>query len=154
MKEDEPFGKLNAFVSVIVFQNRGLVHAHIICSLDDSTKFSLQDPIKIDNRISAEIPPVTSPHILELVLKHMIHALSSDYSDSRCMREGRCSENFPKPFRSETASIEGDNYLSYISRSPEEGGEFEVRTKKSNATGIQKMAIDNSWVIPHSPDLL
>ena len=68
------------------------------------------------------------------------------------MREGRSSKNFPKPFRSETAPIEGHNYVSYMRRSPEEGGEFEVRIKKSNATGIHKMAIDNSWLVTYSPD--
>ena len=61
--KDEPSGKLNAFVSVIEFQKRGSVHAHIISFFDDATKFSLQDPTKIDNLISAEIPPVTSPHL-------------------------------------------------------------------------------------------
>ena len=44
--------------------------------------------------------------------------------------------------------------MSYRRRSLEEGVEFEVRTKKSNASGIHKMAIDNSWVVPYSPDLL
>ena len=154
LKDDEPFGKLTAFVSVIYFEKRGLVHAHIISFLDDATKFSLQDPNKIDNLISAMIPRVTSPHLRELVLKHMIHASCSDNRNSRCMREGRCSKNFPKPFRSETASIEVDNYVSYMRRSPEEGGEFDVRNKESNASGIHKMAIDNSWLVPYSPDLL
>ena len=77
-----------------------------------------------------------------------------DYPDSRCITEGRCSKNFPKPFRSKTFSIESDNCVSYRRRSPEEVGEFEVRTKKSNALGIHKMGIDNSWIVPYSPDLL
>ena len=41
LKEDEPFGKLTVFVSVIEFQNLELVHAHIISFLDYATKFSL-----------------------------------------------------------------------------------------------------------------
>ena len=69
------------------------------------------------------------------------------------MKEGKCSKTVPKPFRSDTDSIEGDNYESYTKRSAEEGGEFEVRTKKSNIFGIHKIAIDNSWVVPYSPDL-
>ena len=152
LKEDEPFGKVAEFVSVSEFQKRGLLHAHIITFLDVATKFSLQDPTNIDNIISAEIPPKTSPQLRELVLKHVIHSPCLDNPSSRCMRERRCSNYFPKPFRSETASIEGDYYVSYKRRNPEEGGEFEVQTKKSNVPGILKMAMDNSLVGPHSPD--
>ena len=67
LKQDESFGKLTAVVSVIEFQKLELVHAHIITFLDDTTTFSLQDPTNMDNLISAEIPPVTSPHLRELV---------------------------------------------------------------------------------------
>ena len=137
LKEDEHFGKSAAFVSVIEFQKRGLVHAHIIVFLDIATKFSLQEPANIGYLISAEIPPATSPHLRELVLKHMIHAPCSDNPNSECMREGRCSKNFPKPFLSETASVEGDYYVSYRRRSPEEGGEFEIRTKKNYVRNSQ-----------------
>ena len=70
------------------------------------------------------------------------------------MREGLCSQNIPNPIRSETASIGGDNYVSYRKRSTEEGGEFEKGTKKSNASGIHKIAIGNSRAAPYSPDLL
>ena len=153
-KEDEPFGKLAAFLPVIDFQKRGLVHAQIISFLDDVTLFSQQDPSKIDNLISVEIPLITSPHLREFVVKHMIHAPCSNHPDSRCMREGQYSKTLPKPFRSVTASIEGVNYVSYRRLSPEEGGESEVRTKKSNVSGICKVAIDNSKVVPYSLDLL
>ena len=146
LKEDEPFGKLLAFVSAIEFQKWWLVHAHIIIFLDVATKFSLQDPANIDKLISAQIPPVNSPHLRELVLKHMIHVPCSDNPDFKCMREGRCSRNFPKPFRSEKAC--------WRRLLREEGGEFEIRTNKSNASGIFKMATDNSRVVPHSPDFL
>ena len=132
----------------------GISECFYISFLYVATKFSLQDPTKIDNLISSEIPPVTSPHLRELVLKYIIHAPCSDNPDSRYMREGRCSKNFPKPFRSETDSIEGDNYKRYRSRSTEEGGESGLRTKKSGALGIHKIAIDNSWVVPYTSDFL
>ena len=72
LKEDKPFGKITAFVSVIEFQKRGLVHAYLIIFLDQEAKFSLQGPTNIDMLISAEIPPATSPQLRELMLKHMI----------------------------------------------------------------------------------
>ena len=44
--------------------------------------------------------------------------------------------------------------MSLNRQSTEEGGEFEIQTKKSSVSGILKTAIDNPWVVPHSPDLL
>ena len=84
----------------------------------------------------------------------MIHAPCSDNPDSICMRKWRISKNFSKLFRTEIVSIEGNKYVSYRNRSPEEGSEFELWTKKSNALGIGKMAIDNSWLVLYSPDFL
>ena len=98
----------------------------------------------INNLISAEIPPVNSPYIRKIMPKHMICALFSDNPDFTFMREGRCSKNFPNPFRSETAFSENDNSLSYRRRSTDKGGEFEVQTKKSDVSGILKIAIGNS----------
>ena len=73
LKDDRLFEPIIAFVRVIEFQKRGLVQAHAIIFLDAVAKFSLQVPSNIDNLISAEITPVTSPHLRELVLKHMVH---------------------------------------------------------------------------------
>ena len=84
----------------------------------------------------------------------MIYAPCSVNPDSWCIREGRYSKTSLKPFRSETSAVEGDSYVSYRKRSPKEGGEFEVRTKKYNVLGILNMAIDNSLVAPYLPDLL
>ena len=33
-------------------------------------------------------------------------------------------------------------------------GEFQDRTRKSKMKGATKIISDNSWVVPHSPDLL
>ena len=71
-KDDGPFGHTTKFMSVIEFQKRGLAHTHITIFLDQAAKFSLQDSNNIDKLISAEVP-VTSTHLCELVLKHMIH---------------------------------------------------------------------------------
>ena len=60
LTEDEPFAKLAGFVYVIELQKRGLVHTHIIAFLENAPKFSLQDPTKMENLISAEITPATS----------------------------------------------------------------------------------------------
>ena len=39
-------------------------------------------------------------------------------------------------------------------RSPEEGGEVDFQTAKNKCFGATKIVVDNSWVLPHSPDLL
>ena len=90
LKDYIPFGQITVLDSVIEFQKRGLVHAHIIIFLDQEAKFSLQDPTNIDRLISAEITPVTSPHLPESVLKHMIHDPCNANPAARCIREGRC----------------------------------------------------------------
>ena len=63
LKDARPFGCVLAYFSVIEFQKRGLVHADIISFLDQPTKFSLQDPLKVDKFISAEIPPNSTPEL-------------------------------------------------------------------------------------------
>ncbi len=42
LKEDQPFGRIVADVSVIEFQKRGLVHANIILFLDEEAKRALE----------------------------------------------------------------------------------------------------------------
>ena len=143
LKEQKPFGQITAFVSVIEFQKRGFVHTHIIIFLDQGARFSLQDPTIIDTLISAEIPPVTSPHLRELVLKHMIHDPCNANPTDRCISEERCSKNFPKPIRSETASVEGDYYVSYGGEALQRG-EFQDRARKIKVTGTTMIILDNS----------
>ncbi len=57
LQDNRLFGRVLAHVSVIEFRKRGHVHSHIILSIDQERKFALQDPLQIDNHISAEIPP-------------------------------------------------------------------------------------------------
>ena len=79
----------------------------------------------------------------------MIHNPFTEDPAARCIMEGRCSKNYPKPFLSETASVEGDYYVSYRRRNPKEGCEFELQARKSKVTGIVKINVDNSWIVPH-----
>ena len=153
LKDASPFGCVLAYVSVIEFQKRGLVHAHIILFLDQTAKFSLQDPLELDKFISAEIPPNSTPELRNTVLRHMIHKPCTIHSLAPCLKDGKCSKRFPKPFRSEISAIEGDYYVIYKRRSPEDGGEsHQICVCKGDTT--VKFELDNSWVVPYSPDLL
>ena len=123
LKENQPFGRVIADVSVIEFQKRGLVHAHVILFLAQESKNALQDPQRVDEVISAEIPPEMDSTLREAVLKHMIHRPCDQDPGALYLRDGRCSRGFPKQFRNETSSGEGDYYISYKRRAKSSGGE-------------------------------
>jgi hypothetical protein len=99
--------------------------------------------------ISAEIPPEGHP-LRNSVCEKMLHGPCGVYNPSSpCMRNGKCSKNYPKPLRNDTI-IGEDAFAQYRRRSVEEGGHtFNKRLR--NGT-IFKM--DNSWVVPHMPYLI
>jgi len=59
----------------------------------------------------------------------------------QCMKDGKCSKKYPKPFRSET-SFDPDGYPLYRRRN---GG---IVAWKNN------VQLDNRWVVPHNLDVL
>jgi hypothetical protein len=134
------FGTPTAKVHVIEFQKRGLPHAHILLIMksDDKPK----DAEAINKVISAEIPDMElCPRLHAIVTKHMIHGpCGVNNLNSPCMKDGKCSKNFPKPFQEETlANSEG--YPKYRRRNM---GKTTIANGKS---------IDNSWVVPYNPYL-
>ncbi len=129
------------------------MYARIILFIDQDAKYSLQDPLQVDKLISGEIPPKLMPHIRCTVLKHMIHRPCDAHTSASCFRDGQCSKRFPKPFRSETGSVEGDYYVNYKRRSPKDGGEME-EVCVGKGVDASMLTLDNSCVVPYSPDLL
>ena len=147
LKNEEPFGRMIAHVSVIEFQKRGLPHAHIILFLDNRAKNNLQNPEEVDKLISAEIPPNSDPLLRSAVLKHMIHKPCSQISSAPCLRDGRCSRGFPKRFRQETSILEGANYISYRRREEKFGGAVVTMPFMVKGLGYHDCRIDNTWVV-------
>lgn len=96
IKEEKPFGEVISEKSVIEFQKRGLVHAHVILFLHHSAKFDLENPSNFDNIISAEIPPKTVESLRSAVLAYMIHRPCDRNAHYPCMKDGKCSKYFPK----------------------------------------------------------
>jgi hypothetical protein len=134
-------GKAVARVFTIEFQKRGLPHMHMIVYLAPESKF--RTPEDVDSLISAEIPcPNTQPELFNAVTKFMIHTpCGPDHPDARCMEDGKCSKNFPKPHRDATTLSE-DSYASY-------------RRRHNGLTyNIRGQDIDNSWVVPYCPYLI
>ena len=60
----------------------------------------------------------------------MIHDPCDANPTALCIREGKFFKNFPKPFRSETVSVEGNYYVSYRRRSPKEGVNSKIGQEK------------------------
>ena len=109
IRNGKVFGKVPAMLWVIEFQKRGLPHTHILVILSDDDRVSCSNDI--DNVIWAQLPPSPKTFVegttereqavrLEtIVLNSMVHGpCGTDFPDSPCMKEGKCSKNFPKNF--------------------------------------------------------
>ena len=129
-------GQTVAHVYTIEFQKLGLPHMHMIIFLHPDSK--LRTPEDIDTLLSAEFPDEDEdPELLELVKKYMVHTpCGPNNPNAPCMKDGKCSKGFPKPFREET-SINEDSYANLRRRNT--GKTYEVR-------GHQ---VDNRWVVPY-----
>ena len=144
--EKECFFKVKAGVHPIEFQKRGLPHVHLLIFfiLPAGTVVT---PTFVNNMISAELLPAGTPlrHIVETCLIHgPCGALNSQ---SPCMKNGCCTKDFPKPFRTVTELGE-DSYALYRRRSPEEGGQsFQKMIRGVSVT------VDNRFVVPYNPFL-
>jgi hypothetical protein len=125
----------------IEFQERGLPHAHIIFWV--ATDTSQPTPELIDSFISVEIPdPITDPLAYALVAEHMVHGPCGKLNpNSPCMKDGKCSKNYLKPFHDET-SIDENGFVIY---KRQDDGKFILK-------GNTKL--DNRWIVPYNPILL
>lgn len=134
----EIFGGTRCFMYTVEWQKRGLPHVHLLVWLKAKLRAD-----QIDKIISAEIPNINEdPVLFNIVKKHMIHGPCGSLNpNSPCMREGKCSKQFPKPFLCET-STGHDGYPKYRRRAPQDGGE---------TTTIRSFQIDNRWVVPYNP---
>ncbi|CAN0839969.1 hypothetical protein LINGRAHAP2_LOCUS2707 [Linum grandiflorum] len=120
---------------------RGLPHVHIIIWLADCDK--PKTPLLVDKIISAELPnPLLDPVGYEAVTKFMLHGPCGDARPScPCMKDGKCSKFFPKPFVSET-TFDDNGYVTY-------------RRRLTDVSAIKSGAIlDNGYVVPYNRDLL
>ncbi|WVZ54142.1 hypothetical protein U9M48_004992, partial [Paspalum notatum var. saurae] len=109
-KPDQPNPYL--FLHTVEFQKRGLPHAHIIIWLLQDTAHPTPD--LIDKFISAEIPdPNEDPLGYALVAEHMMHGpCGSAFPRCPCMKKGKCSKRYPKPFQEATTLTE-DGFALY-----------------------------------------
>ena len=106
-------GQTVVCVWTIEFQKCGLPHIHMIIFLHPNSKLcTLED---IDTLLLAEFPDEEKePVLFELVKKHMVHTpCSQNNPTAPCLKNGKCSKGFPKPFRDKT-TINEDFYANPI----------------------------------------
>ena len=137
-------GEIAAFLYTIEFQKRGLPHAHIIVFLKPHAK--LRTPDQVDSLMSSEFPDPEDnpdyPDLLDLIKRFMVHGPCGNLTpNAPCMKDGKCTRGFPKPFRERT-TITDDSY---------------ARTKRSD-TGqpieVRSNPVDNRWVVCHNQYLI
>ena len=138
---DGYLGRTVADVWTIEFQKRGLPHVHMIIFLEKEDK--LRTPEEIDSLLSAEFPDEDEePELLELVKKFMVHTpCGAENPTAPCMRDGKCSKGFPKPFRDDT-TVNEDSYANLRRR--DTGKKYQVGGHE----------VDNRWVVAYPRYLL
>ena len=130
-------GKTVANVYVIEFQKRGLPHVHMLIHLDEADK--LRDADDIDSLISAEIPdPDEHPALYETVKSCMVHGPCGALNPSSvCMAEGKCTKEFPKPYK-ETTANNVNGYPQYR------------RRENGRTVNVRGVDLDNRWIVPYN----
>lgn len=132
---------LYAVIYIVEFQKRGLPHIHYLVWLANGSKdFSASI---VDSFIRAEIPDVNiDPLGYALVDEFMIHGPCGDYNKRcPCMKDDKCSKNFPKSFQDETVL---DDFGFTIYRRRDDG-----RSVLKNGINL-----DNRNVVPYNMHLL
>ncbi|PRQ28775.1 putative DNA helicase Pif1, helitron helicase-like domain-containing protein [Rosa chinensis] len=142
IKSGKPFGEIEADVHTIEFQKRGLPHAHMLFWLKKDYKcYTATD---IDSIISAELlDKNVNPELFKVVSEFMIHGPCGEINPkSPCMRNGKCSKFFPKPYNTNTIF---ETNTPPIYRRREDHAKFVVKNN---------VHIGNNFVVPYNSNLL
>jgi hypothetical protein len=137
---EKVFGETAGQVYTIEFQKRGLPHAHILIILHSNYRPHNTDDI--DAIVSAEIPnPLWFPNLHSTVVAFMLHGPCGDANPRcACMKNGRCSRRYPKPFCDDTI-MGDDSYPQYRRRNDD------IHYDKNG------FRFTNQYVIPYNPYL-
>ena len=150
IEKDQVFGKMRAYTYMIKFQKTGLPHCHLLVFLQWACR-ETTTPSFLDDVISAEILPITSP-LQELVITQMMHGPCGSLNpNSPCMIDGKYDKDFPKDFCHETIVEDIDGYPKYWHQSLQDGG-GQFMKRRIDQTNWCEM--DNRNVIPYNAFLL
>ncbi|VDK42808.1 unnamed protein product [Cylicostephanus goldi] len=139
--EKNILGRVAAYVGVVEWQKRGLPHCHMLLIMTANSKPRNSD--QIDAVVQACLPDkATNPRLFDIVVSNMVHRNCGATSPTApCMINGRCSKNFPKEFREETA-ISADGYPKY------------KRPNNGRSVQIGNEVFDNRHIVPYNRFLL
>lgn len=146
IKNQKIFGPIQAGGYFIEHQKAtGFPHLHSVFWLEKK----LETPADVDSVVCAEIPdPKEDPQLFDIILANNIHGPCGKENPSCvCMKDGKCSKGFPKPFNPQT-NRNTKGFPLYKRRSPADGGmtaQIETRNKTYH--------VDNRWVVPYNPFL-
>eukprot|EP00798_Chlamydomonas_sp_ICE-L_P028691 gene28691-31859_t len=138
-------GHVIGHIHVVEFQKRGLPHAHILLILAAEDK--LRCCTDYDQVITAHLPdPNVEPELHKIIAANMLHGPCGTANPSNmCMKEGKCTKNYPRPFCDETKDS-ADGYPVY--RRPDNGRTVE---KAVNHGGERRtVTLDNRHVVPYN----
>ncbi|XP_043211412.1 uncharacterized protein LOC122375900, partial [Amphibalanus amphitrite] len=139
-------GRQRAILHTIEWQKRGLPHAHLLLWVVPADKPRAED---VDTCVCAELPdPETDPELHAIVCTKMVHGPCGALNPQAvCMKDGRCSVGYPRPYL-EATELPERSYPKYRRRAPEDGGQ------RARTPGRRGVEIDNRWIVPYNPHIL
>ena len=140
IKKNKIFGQVVAMVHTIEFQKRGLPHMHLLIFLAPENK--IRTPADVNVVSCAQIPdPERHPLLHKTVTTCMLHGPCGP----KCMKDGKCTKNYPKAFCEQTTFKE-DGY-------PEVARPDNGRTHTIHPAGRSMHTFTNCDVVPYNPFL-
>ncbi|XP_023739227.1 uncharacterized protein LOC111887289 [Lactuca sativa] len=137
LKADKPFGVVDAYLYTIEFQKRGLPHSHTLLWVKAADR--IRTTADVDTYITAELPdPVTDSELYETITSCMIHGPCGLLNPKApCMKDGKCSKHFPKPFLDATL-FDTEGYVRY------------KRNASTHHINQHGQLIDNGYIVPYN----
>lgn len=151
------FGKAEYYLTVIEFQKRGLVHAHIVVKFKG---LSPEARHEVDKWIWANLPDarISNGKLREKVIKYMVHQKCGDFNpNAPCMTTCKktnkkfCSKHYPQPFHDRTTTNASTGRAEY--RRLDNGDKATIKQKNGERRTVET-DIDNQWIVPYNPFLL
>ncbi|CAN0837872.1 ATP-dependent DNA helicase PIF1 [Linum grandiflorum] len=127
----------------ITFTYKPMIVARVFRMRLELLKKDLKKAHYFGRSVAAELPdPLIDPVGYEAVTKFMLHGPCGEARlTSPCMKDGKCSKFFPKPFASET-TFGKNGYVTY-------------RRRPTNISAIKSGTnLDNCYVVPYNRDLV
>ena len=118
LTEGKIFGDTQCFMYSIEWQKRGLPHMHLLLWLKEKLRSN-----QIDDIISAELPdPNTDKQLHTTIVNNMMHGPYGSYNPSSpCMKDGKCSKQYPRMLLKKTQTND-NGFPLYRRRAPGDGG--------------------------------